>query len=211
MNIFPNDFKVEFYLNGLKPLQWSIIIKILLLNLTKIIYKSDVSVLILGMAKVDLEIVKRILKRADIENDVLSEIIGELQSAIQEENVSDEPKTTPQKKQFVVLVADNEGDLSGKELMGWILQLPEDEPMISVPDKIARVAKAFNLSKKGRRYPVSTIGETCENVSSRVFKEQKLWLKTKEPILIVPVQNQLELDKIELKDVNDNLSDEDIF
>jgi len=211
LNIFPNDFKVEFYLNGLKPLQWSIIIKILLLNLTKIIYKSDVSVLILGMAKVDLEIVKRILKRADIENDVLSEIIGELQSAIQEENVSDEPKTTPQKKQFVVLVADNEGDLSGKELMGWILQLPEDEPMISVPDKIARVAKAFNLSKKGRRYPVSTIGETCENVSSRVFKEQKLWLKTKEPILIVPVQNQLELDKIELKDVNDNLSDEDIF
>ncbi len=163
------------------------------------------------MAKVDLEIVKRILKRADIKNDVLSEIIGELQSAIHEENVSDEPKTTPQKKQFVVLVADNEGNLSGKELMGWILQLPEDEPMISVPDKIARVAKAFNLSKKGRRYPVSTIGETCENVSSRVFKEQKLWLKTKEPILIVPIQNQLELDKIELKDVSDNLSNEDIF
>lgn len=163
------------------------------------------------MAKVDLELVKRILKRADIENNILSEIMGELQSAVSEDNATDEPKAIPQKKQFVVLVADNEGVLSDKELVGWVLQLPEDEPMTSVSEKITRVAKAFNLSKKGRRYPVATVGETCENVSSRIFKEQKLWLKTKEPVLLVPIQNQLELDKVELKDFNDNFSHEDVF
>ena len=165
------------------------------------------------MAKIELELVKRILKRADLENNVLSEIMGELQSAINEESeISDEPKATPIKKQFVVLVSDNEGVLSEKELVGWVLQLPEDEPMQSVGEKVARVAKAFNLSKKGRRFPVETVGETCENVPSRIFKEQKLWLKTKEPVLLVPINNTLNLDKIELKNSEeDSFSEEDIF
>ena len=165
------------------------------------------------MAKIELELVKRILKRADLENNVLSEIMGELQSAINEEaEINDEPKTAPIKKQFVVLVADNEGVLAEKELVGWILQLPEDEPMQSVGEKVARVAKAFNLSKKGRRFPVETVGETCENVPSRIFKEQKLWLKTKEPVLLVPINNMLDLDKIELKNTEeDSFSEEDVF
>ena len=165
------------------------------------------------MAKVELELVKRILKRAELENNVLSEIMGELQSAINEEaEINDEPKSAPIKKQFVVLVSDNEGVLAEKELVGWVLQLPEDEPMQSVTDKVARVAKAFNLSKKGRRFPVETVGETCENVPSRIFKEQKLWLKTKEPVLLVPTSNALDLDGIELKSQeDDNFSDEEVF
>lgn len=165
------------------------------------------------MAKIELELVKRILKRADLENNVLSEIMGELQSAIEEDvELSDEPKAAPIKKQFVVLVADNEGVLSEKDLVGWVLQLPEDEPMLSVSEKIARVAKAFNLSKKGRRFPVETVGETCENVPSRIFKEQKLWLKTKEPVLLVPINNALELDKVDLKNPEeDDFSDEEVF
>ncbi len=165
------------------------------------------------MAKIELELVKRILKRADLENNVLSEIMGELQSAINEEaEINDEPKTAPIKKQFVVLVADNERILAEKELVGWVLQLPEDEPMQSVGEKVARVAKAFNLSKKGRRFPVETVGETCENVPSRIFKEQKLWLKTKEPVLLVPINNTLDLDKIELKNTEEaSFSEEDVF
>ena len=165
------------------------------------------------MAKVELDLVERILKRAEIGNNILLEIMDELQSAVHEETVSnDEPKIAPVKKQFVVLAADSDGELTGKEIMGWILQLPEDEPMQSVPEKITRVAKAFNLSKKGRRYPVETVGETCENVSAKIFKEQKLWLKTKTPILIIPVDNQLDLNAKNLQDVSkDNFSDEEIF
>lgn len=165
------------------------------------------------MAKIELELVKRILKRAELENNVLSEIMGELQSAINEEtDLNNEPKAAPVKKQFIVLVSDNEGVLSEKELVGWVLQLPEDEPMLSVSEKIARVAKAFNLSKKGRRFPVKTIGETCENVPSRIFKEQKLWLKTKDPVLLVPIHNTLDLDKVDLKNPEENdFSDEEVF
>ena len=143
------------------------------------------------MAKVELDLVERILKRAEIGNNVLMEIMGELQSAVHENtDLDEEPKIVPIKKQFVVLVADEDCDLAEKELMGWVLQLPEDEPMQSVPERMVRVAKAFNLSKKGRRHPVETVGETCENVSAKIFKEQKLWLKTKEPVLVIPVENR---------------------
>ena len=165
------------------------------------------------MAKVDLDLVERILKRADIGNNTLMEIMGELQSAVHENTeFNDEPKVAPVKKQFVVLVADSDGELVDKEMMGWVLQLPEDEPMQSVPEKITRVAKAFNLSKKGRRYPVETVGETCENVPAKIFKEQKLWLKTKTPVLIVPVDNDLDLDAKDLRSISkDNFSDEEAF
>ena len=165
------------------------------------------------MAKVELDLVERILKRAEIGSSVLMEIMGELQSAVHESTDSnDVPKIAPIKKQFVVLVADSDGELAEKELMGWVLQLPEDEPMQSVPEKIVRVAKAFNLSKKGRRYPVETVGETCENVSAKIFKEQKLWLKTKTPVLIVPIENALDLDSKDLKNISkDDFSDEEVF
>ena len=165
------------------------------------------------MAKVELDLVERILKRAEIGNNVLREIMGELQSAVHENtDFNDEPKVAPVKKQFVVLVADNDGELAEKELMGWVLQLPEDEPMQSVPEKITRVAKAFNLSKKGRRYPVETVGETCENVSAKIFKEQKLWLKTKTPVLIVPIDNELDLDSKDLRNISKgDFSDEEVF
>lgn len=165
------------------------------------------------MAKVDLDLVERILKRAEIGNNVLREIMGELQSAVHEgTEFNDGPKVAPIKKQFVVLVADNDGELADKELMGWVLQLPEDEPMPSVPEKMAHVAKAFNLSKKGRRYPVETVGETCENVPAKIFKEQKLWLKTKTPVLIVPMENDLDLDSKNFRTTSKNdFSEEDIF
>lgn len=165
------------------------------------------------MAKVELDLVERILKRAEIGNNVLREIMGELQSAVHESvDSNDAPQIAPVKKQFVVLVADNDGDLAEKELMGWVLQLPEDEPMQSVSERIVRVAKAFNLSKKGRRYPVETVGETCENVPAKIFKEQKLWLKTKTPVLIVPVENELDLDSKDFRNtLKDDFSDEAVF
>ena len=100
------------------------------------------------------------------------------------------------KKHFVVVVADNDGVLDGKHCVGWILQLPEDEPIQSVSERLLRTAKAFNLSKKGRRHPVETIGETCENVPGKIFREQQLWLRTKEPILLVPMRNRLDLKSV---------------
>ena len=163
------------------------------------------------MAKIDLEVVKRILKRADLESAVMSEILGELQSAVADTASGDgEPKAAPEKKQFIIVVADNDGLLTDKELVGWVLQLPEEENMLSVSEKLLKTAKAFNLSKRGRKHPVETLGELCEYVPSRIFKEQKLYLKTKAPVLVVPMTNALDLDAVPQSSARRS-SDDDAF
>lgn len=175
----------------------------------KIVYNPFFLAIIDFMAKIELELVKKILKRAELEDEVFTEIVDELQSAVDGENADEEPKVAPVKKQFVVLISDNEGKLVDQEWVGWVFQLPEDVAMQSITDRVKRAAKAFNLSKKGRRYPVETVGETCENVSARIFKEQKLWLKTKSPVLVVPIENALQLDDVNVPSPDDNFSDEE--
>lgn len=145
------------------------------------------------MAKIDLEIVKQVLQHSDLGSALIHEILGELQSAIAKGNdPSGEGKKAPEKKQFVVIISDEEGALWEKEWVGWVLQLPESEAMQSVSEKLQKVAKSFNVSQRGRKHPVKTVGETCEWVPAKIFKEQKLWLKTKTPVLLVPMKNALE-------------------
>ena len=160
------------------------------------------------MAKIELELVKKVLKRAAVEESVLTEIVEELQSAILEIDGDDEPKPPQVKKQHVVLVSDCEGELADKELVGWVFQIPEDKPMTGIVDQIVRASKSFNKSKKGRRLSVETIGEACESVSAKIFKEHDVWVKTKEPVLIIPVKNSLQENEEILKSEKDSSANE---
>ena len=45
--------------------------------------------------------------------------------------------------------------------------------------------------------PVETIGEACEIVPAKLFKEQNVWIKSKVPLLIVPVHNKVPTEKVE--------------
>ena len=44
---------------------------------------------------------------------------------------------------------------------------------------------------KGRRMPLKTVAEACEFGSAKIFKEHKVWVKTKEPVLIVRTNNKI--------------------
>lgn len=144
------------------------------------------------MAKVEIDIIKQVLKRSSLDERVIANILRDLQSVVQDTEVNDDEKKPIIKKQYVVLLADEEGKLVNEEWMGWIVQVPENEPLQSAVEKVVRVGKAFNLTKKGRKYPVKTVGEVCESVSGRISNEHKLWLKTKEPILVIPLKNSLD-------------------
>ena len=100
---------------------------------------------------------------------------------------SDEPKV---KKQYVMLVSDTTGIIN-KDLTGWVLQMPEDEDVRDVVDCIKKGAYNFNASKKGQKYPVSSIGQAIANVGNKFFKPYNVSIKTKEPILIVTTDNKL--------------------
>jgi hypothetical protein len=145
------------------------------------------------MAKVDLDIVKHILQRNELDvrqvNAIIEDIEQELK-VLQEEN----PPAPRVKKQFAILVSDPEGVMPKADLTGWVLQLPEEESPMGLEENIHKAAYDFNQTPKGRRLPAKTIGEACEAVPARIFKEYQLWVKTKEPVLILTTNNQIPIE-----------------
>ena len=141
------------------------------------------------MAKVDIELVKMVLTRNEVETRLVAGITQELQ---QEQAAEvDEEKEKPVKKQWVVVVYDPEGELEGKEFTGSVVQIPEDESVYTAVERLHRAGYEFNTTKKGRRMPVKTVGEVCEHVPARIAKEQKIWIKHKEPCFLLPTDGLL--------------------
>lgn len=141
------------------------------------------------MAKVDIELVKMVLTRNEVDTRLVAGIIQELQQEQAAE--ADEEKEKPVKKQWVVVVYDPEGELEGKEFTGSVVQIPEDESVYTAVERLHRAGYEFNTTKKGRRMPVKTIGEVCEHVPARIAKEQKVWIKHKEPCFLLPTDGLL--------------------
>ncbi|MFA5263970.1 MAG: hypothetical protein WC378_09085 [Opitutaceae bacterium] len=149
------------------------------------------------MPKVDLELVKMAMQRnciraADIEG-VIDTIKTEIAS---EEEAEKQPAV---KKQFCILVSDPKGELEGKDFVGWVLQIPEDDSPFVAEERLIRAAYEFNITPKGRRLPVKTIAEVCEHVSTRITKEQGVWIKTKEPAYVLRTCGRIPLDEVNKK------------
>lgn len=145
--------------------------------------------------KIEIESVKMVLQRQDnIDVKTVSKIIEELMIGQEED---EEDKVPPIKKQFVFMLSDPKGELSGKDFVGWVLQIPEDESPMVAEDKIVKSAHEFNITPKGRRMPVKTIAEVCEHVSGRITKEQGLWIKTKEPVYVIITNGKIPLERKE--------------
>ena len=145
------------------------------------------------MAKVDLDIVKHILQRNELDVRQVNAIIEDIEQemkVIQEET----PPTPRVKKQFAILVSDPEGVMPKVDLTGWVLQLPEEESPMGLEEQIHKAAYDFNQTPKGRRLPAKTVGEACEAVPARIFKEYQLWVKTKEPVLVLTTNNQIPIE-----------------
>ena len=80
------------------------------------------------------------------------------------------------------------------DLTGWVLQLPEDDSLRGLQEQVHKAAYDFNQTPKGRRMPVKSIGEACEAVPARIFKEHNVWVKTKEPVYILKTDNQIPIE-----------------
>lgn len=137
--------------------------------------------------KVELDTLKRVLQRNELDVRQVSQIMEDINRELEKE----EPKAPAVKKQFAILVSDPEGRIEGAELTGWVLQIPEEESPALLTEKIFRAAYEFNATPKGSRFPVQTVGEACESVTARFFKEQGAWVKTKEPVRIIRTDNRI--------------------
>jgi hypothetical protein len=160
------------------------------------------------MPKVDLELVKMILQRNELDIRLVSQIIEDINAEAQA--ADDEEKVPAVKKQFVFLLSDPKGEIEGKDFVGWVLQIPEDDSPMAAEEKIVKSAYEFNITPKGRRMPVKTIAEVCEHVSGRITKEQGLWIKTKEPVYVLRTGGKVPLDEIKKLRKKDHDEPEDI-
>jgi hypothetical protein len=142
------------------------------------------------MSKIEVNKVAEILKKNEISPAVMRRVIEEMNLAVQPEGPAGEAVPSL-KKQYAILVSDPEGKLPKHDFVGWVLQLPEDESVATVQERIFRAAYDFNASKKGRLHPARTVGEALEYVAGKHFKEADLWVKTKTPVLVLRTDNDI--------------------
>ena len=142
--------------------------------------------------KVDIDLVKLALQRLKVPVDDTATIIQEIVTEAKAAEAEKGEKEPTIKKQYVFLLSDPYGKFKGDtDFTGWIVQIPEDDNPATALEKLHLGAYDFNRSAKGRRYPVKTVAEACEFGSAKIFKEQKIWIKTKEPVLVVRTNNKL--------------------
>ena len=142
------------------------------------------------MAKVDLELVKMVLQRAELDAHQVAQIIEDINFEAKAKEADDE-KEPPVKKQFVVIVSDPHGKFTDMDYTGWVVQIPADQSEYTVEERIFDAACEYNRSKKGRRDPAKTLGEACERVPAKIFRERKIWVKNKEAAYLLATSNAL--------------------
>ena len=142
------------------------------------------------MPKIDVSKVAEILKKNHIDPSLLRKVVEEMNLAVQPEG-ADEDKPPPVKKQFVILISDPEEKLPKTDFAGWVLQIPENESVVTTQERIFRASYDWNTTKKGSLLPVKTVGEAIENVPAKFFKETDVWVKTKTPVLMIRTDNEI--------------------
>lgn len=144
------------------------------------------------MPKVSVELIHQVLADNQLEPDTINKLITQIEEQAAAEAEAEKANREPTvKKQFVIIVSDPRGTLPEEDYVGWVAQIPEDDPVGETVDRLIRASYEYNISKKGRKYPVKTIGEACEAVGARFLKEQSLSIKNKVPVSIIKTDNKI--------------------
>lgn len=145
--------------------------------------------------KIDINLVVATLKSEKLDPAVTRRIVEKLQH---DAAGPGKAEPTPRaKQQYSILISDPDNKLAeAGDLVGWVLQLPEEDSPATVVDRIKTAAARHNDSRKGRLTPVNTVGEALESLSVRWFKDEDsgrklLTVKTRTPVLVVRSDNKL--------------------
>ncbi|WP_043586336.1 hypothetical protein [Geminisphaera colitermitum] len=148
------------------------------------------------MPKIEVNKVAEILKRNELEPPVMRAIIEEMNSLVQPE--VDDETPPPVKKQWCILISDPNGLIPDNEdFTGWVLQIPENESVLTTQERIHKAAYEFNTTKKGRMLPAERMGDAIENIPAKHFKEQQVWVKSKAPVLMLRTDNEIPMERKE--------------
>lgn len=153
------------------------------------------------MAKIEINQVADILKKHKLDPSLLREIVQEL-NEVTAPAADEDIKPPAPKKQFVVLLSDPQQKLPKQDLVGWVVQIPENASPHSTVERVCKGAYDYNASKKGRQLPVNSIGEALESASTKYFKGAEIWVKTKMPVAVMTTDNVLPKDEFTTEKVD---------
>lgn len=146
------------------------------------------------MPKIDIGEVPPVLQALKVDNTIVGEAIAALEKVIKElkDSKDSKDKRKNDKNEHVIILSDPEGKLDGLELTGWVTVVKEGTDVGTVVEKIVAGIREFNGTKRGQKNPILTIGEGIAHVTRKFFTNQKVQVKTKEPVRVILTNNRLQ-------------------
>ncbi|MGH8017021.1 MAG: hypothetical protein ACREIA_01815 [Opitutaceae bacterium] len=148
------------------------------------------------MAKVEIALVAEVLSDSHIDPAIVDRVVRQITRAA--EKAADEAATErepAEKKQWVIILADPHGELPALDLVGWVVQVPEQVSPATALERITRAAHHYHTTRRGRKQPVRSFAEACEVVGAKYLKEEHVAIKTKLPVTAIVSDNTLPADE----------------
>jgi len=131
------------------------------------------------MSKVGIEEVEAKLLENKIDAIKVAQIVKQLEEVVEE--LKAEKDTTPKPKwEYVIVLNDTDGLLTGKEIAGWVVQQEQDADAGLVLSKLREAAKACNEAAKRKKNYITDLVSLFESLKPKWTKEKKIKIKTKE-------------------------------
>jgi hypothetical protein len=142
--------------------------------------------------KVDVEQVEFTMQSVGIPAADIQKVIADLEQALVEEDEAKEKK--PRVKKTVFGIARTDKPIpSPEETPLLAVQAPEELTHVEVEERFYKACYAYNANhKSGQKNPVKEVFDAVGATGiGKFFKEQDIKVLTKEPINIIPTDNQI--------------------
>ena len=133
------------------------------------------------MAKISIEEVEAKMLELKVDPMKVNQIVAELEKVVEELAEERKAEAGPKQKwEFVIVLNDKDGLLTGKEIAGWVVQQPTDSDANLVLSKLVDAAKAQNEVTKKKANKITDLVTLFEHLKSKFTKEKNVRVKTKE-------------------------------
>jgi hypothetical protein len=144
------------------------------------------------MPKIDIELVAEVLQENDLDKAVVDRIVRQLAKAAEQAADEAAAEREPQvKKQWIIVVSDPHGQIPDEDFVGWVLQIPENDPPGAATDRVIQATHAYHATRKGQKFPAKNFAEACEIVGAKFLKEHNVAVKTRLPVTMLKTDNEL--------------------
>jgi len=139
-----------------------------------------------------LEEIHQALKEANISPDKQDEVLIKLQNVAEELKAERAAVKLPKSKnEFGIIIFDQDGSLSGKELYGHVYSVKEGFDHKTILGRISSAIKDSNSVQKKKSNFIDTIGQAFESLKRKFSKAYEFQPKSKQVVQVVISNNKL--------------------